>query len=39
MFPTIVVLLGIILESNNDFRVVKATNPTILTQVSNIFAR
>ena len=33
MFPTIVNLFGISLQSNNDFEEVNRTNPTIYTNI------
>ena len=33
MFPTIVNLFGISLESNNDFEVINPPNPTIYTNI------
>ena len=33
MFPTIVIVFFIVLQSNNDFEEVNRTNPTIYTNI------
>ena len=37
MFPTIVNLFGILLESNNEFEVINRTNLAIMTSISYMF--